>query len=184
MKDGPHGDVIASHLEPLDVGIDEDKEPITSCVVVPTDVPPSQPKHSTRKLSDRQRLALDALTECALNCGKPPPASFELPNGLRPVPVSSWREEMLSRGVLDHDAPNPREDFRRVRNSLQTRKLIGVRDELVWRAKPSVAPSHPSHPYRGGCDATRRMLTGKGRRKCDDMRRKVRHAMWAGGVNE
>jgi hypothetical protein len=38
------------------------------------------------------------------------------------------------RGVLDRDAKSPREDFRRVCNSLQTRNLIGVRTSFVWKS--------------------------------------------------
>ena len=130
MKDGPEGAEIASRLEPVEVGTDVDGDPITSCVVIP--VEGNLPKQVTnRKLSDRQRLALDALAECM---GKPLPASFGLPVDLRGVEIGQWREEMYRRAVLDRDAKNPREDFRRVRNSLQARKLVGIRDELVWRA--------------------------------------------------
>ncbi len=37
MKDGAEGDVIASKLEREELGIDEDGDPITSCVVVPVE---------------------------------------------------------------------------------------------------------------------------------------------------
>jgi hypothetical protein len=132
MKDGPEGDTIVSRLEPVDVGTDQDGDKITSCVVVPADA--SEVRAATnRKLSDRQRLALDALAERA-DRGKPPPPSFGLPDGLIAVSVDDWRAELYSRGVLDRDAKSPREDFRRVKSSLQARGLIGERDGLVWRA--------------------------------------------------
>jgi hypothetical protein len=38
MKDGPEGDLIASRLETLDVGIDEDGEAIASCFITPTEI--------------------------------------------------------------------------------------------------------------------------------------------------
>jgi hypothetical protein len=38
MKDGEEGDTIASRLEPVDVGIDEDGEPISSCVIVESEM--------------------------------------------------------------------------------------------------------------------------------------------------
>jgi hypothetical protein len=38
--------------------------------------------------------------------------------------VRPWRRE----------APNPRADFKRVRQSLAARHLIGERDGLVWKA--------------------------------------------------
>jgi hypothetical protein len=130
MKDGPEGEEIVSRLEPVEVAKDVDGDTITSCVVVP--VQGSLPKQVTnRKLSDRQRLALDALTEFP---GKPLPPSFGLAADLRGVELGQWREEMFRRGILNRDAKNPREDFSRVKNSLQARKLIGVRDDFVWRA--------------------------------------------------
>jgi AAA domain len=133
MKDGPEGDSLVSKLEQVDVGVDLDGDSITSCVVVPVEGGAvKQP--ITRKLSDRQRLALDALTECAAQHGRPAPASYGLPVGLVTVSIAAWRDEVYSRGIVDRDAPNPREDFRRVRNSLQSRKLIGVQNEHVWRA--------------------------------------------------
>jgi hypothetical protein len=55
--------------------------------------------------------------------------------------VTSWREELYARGVLDRDAKSPREDFRRVRNQPQTRNLIGVHSDFVWKLKaPSTTP--------------------------------------------
>jgi hypothetical protein len=131
MKDGLEGIEIVSRLQTVDVATDIDGDPISSCVVVPVEGDATSRQSTTRKLSDRQRLALDALADCP---GKPLPPSLGLPADLIGVEIGQWREEMYRRRVLDRDAKNPREDFRRVRNSLQARKLIGVRDELVWRA--------------------------------------------------
>ena len=133
MKDGPEGETLVSRLEAVEVGTDMDGDPITSCVVVPVDGAAVRTA-TTRKLSDRQRLALDALADCAVDRGEPPPSTFGLPAGLVAVDVNAWRDELYSRGVLDRGAKNPREDFRRVKNSLQARGLIGERDGVVWRA--------------------------------------------------
>jgi hypothetical protein len=82
----------------------------------------------------RQKLALDALANCAVDHGSPTPSSFALPAGLVAVDVNAWRDELYSQGVLDRDAKSPREDFRRVKNSLRVRGLIGERNGVVWRA--------------------------------------------------
>jgi hypothetical protein len=37
MKDGPQGDTFMSRLEVVEVGVDEDGDPITSCVVIPVE---------------------------------------------------------------------------------------------------------------------------------------------------
>ena len=134
MKDGPEGGVIYSRLEAVEVGVDEDGEPITSCVVIPVDASAARPT-ATRKLSDRQRLALDALSNCILDRGEPSPETFKLHGNIKVVKVLDWREEMFARGVLDGQAKNPREDFRRVKAALQARHLIGERDGSVWLAK-------------------------------------------------
>jgi hypothetical protein len=117
----------------VEVGTDDDGDPITSCVVMPAD---GQVVRSPvdRKLSDRQRLTLAALDECLIGQGQPAPRSLALPAKTNTVTIAAWREELFTRGIIDREAKNPREDFRRVRNSLQARKLIGVHGELVWKA--------------------------------------------------
>lgn len=132
-KDGPEGDSLIIKLEAVEVGTDADGDAITSCVVVPVDGEPPR-SVTNRRLSDRQRLALEALTDCAADHGKSPPGSFSLPSGLLAVQLTQWRDELFARGVLDRDSKNPREAFRQIKQSLQARHLIGVRDELVWRA--------------------------------------------------
>jgi hypothetical protein len=133
MKDGPEGETLLNRLEVIEIGQDADAEMMTSCAIVPVEGAAAKPD-AHRKLSDRQRLALDALANCALEQGKPPPAHFGLPTGLLAVSVAAWRDAMISRSIIDKDAKNPREDFRRLKNSLQVRREIGIRDELVWRA--------------------------------------------------
>jgi hypothetical protein len=133
MKDGPEGETLVSKLEAVEVGNDMDGDPITSCVVVPVDGAAVRTT-TTRKLSDRQKLALNALADCAVDHGSPTPSSFGLPAGLVAVDVNAWRDELFSRGILERHAKNPREDFRRTKNSLQARGLIGERDGVVWRA--------------------------------------------------
>jgi hypothetical protein len=132
MKDGPEGDVIASQLERVEIGTDIDGDQILSCVVVPIEgeLPRLAPK---RKLSDRQQLALEALTETALRTGTPSPPEWQLPSGLQIVKADEWREELMRRSVIDRHGANPRQDFKRLREALAARKLIGNRDDFVWQ---------------------------------------------------
>jgi hypothetical protein len=132
-KDFPEGTKIVSRLEPVELGADADGDPITSLVVLLADAS-SIKRTVTRKLSDRQRLALAALDECACNVGKPAPAGFQLPASIKVVPATAWRDELYRKGVLGRDAKSPREEFKRVRMQLQARALIGVNNDLVWKA--------------------------------------------------
>jgi hypothetical protein len=132
MKDGPEGDTVVSRLDPVTVGRDSDGDDIASCVIEPAEGAAAEPPR--RRMSDRQRRAMDALTNYAADHGKPPPATFKLPGGLLAVAKDDWREELFRRGVIDRDAANPRQDFRRLADSLAARQLIGERDGLVWSA--------------------------------------------------
>lgn len=131
-KDFPEGAEIFSRLEQVDVGTDPDGDKITSLVVLPAEASAAA-RSTTRKLTDRQRLVLTALDECAVNVGTAAPASLQLPTSVIVVSKAAWREELYVKNVLDRDAKSPREDFRRVCNSLQARSLIGVNGEFVWK---------------------------------------------------
>jgi hypothetical protein len=132
-KDFAEGTEIVSRLERVELGIDADGDPITSLVVLPLEGP-IQRRAVTRKLSPRQKLALAALDECAATSGTPAPPSLELPARTVVVQLNDWRDELYLRGVLDRDAKNPREEFKRVRMQLQARALIGVNGGHVWKA--------------------------------------------------
>ena len=84
-----------------------------------------------RKLSDRHKIALDVLADITVDVGKPAPSAMKL-RGVRVVGLAEWRDELFVRGVLDRASPNPRQDFKRMRDALAARHLIGERDELIW----------------------------------------------------
>ena len=132
-KDFAEGTEIVSRLERVELGADADSDPISSLVVLPVEGP-IQRRAVTRKLSPRQQLALAALDECAAGGGTPAPPNLQLPARTTVVQVNAWREELYRKGVLDREAKSPREEFRRVRQQLQVRSLIGVNGELVWKA--------------------------------------------------
>jgi hypothetical protein len=132
MKDGPEGETFASVLETVEVGTDDDGDAITSCVVVATEAPQDKRGASERKMPARHKLALDALTEALIDHGGPAPAMFKLPAGIKTVSLGHWREELLRRGVIERDAANPRQDFKRMREALAARGQIAERDMLVW----------------------------------------------------
>lgn len=64
--------------------------------------------------------------------GEPTPAAFGLPEDVRAVPVSVWREELERRGTLDPDGKNPRQEFKRLKEALHARNFIAIKDDLVW----------------------------------------------------
>jgi hypothetical protein len=61
MKDGPEGDTVASRLEVLEVGLDEDGEQITSCVVVPAEITAQGPRGA--RLTANQQSMINILDD-------------------------------------------------------------------------------------------------------------------------
>jgi hypothetical protein len=132
MKDGPAGDSIASRLRVVDVGIDEDGETISSCIIEPTEVQETRGAKPTRRLSDRAKLGLRALTETILAHGRAAPADLSLPVGVKVVTLAEWRDEIHRQNIISDDAANPSADFSRIQNQLAARELIASRNGLVW----------------------------------------------------
>ena len=117
-------------LEPFDFGPDEDGDPFRTFILSDEIITGIATKG--RPLSDRQRLALEALAETVLTYGQDAPTDYQLPYGIKVVAADQWRAEMFRRNVLDSDAKNPRARFNELRTSLAAKKLIGVRDDTVW----------------------------------------------------
>jgi hypothetical protein len=132
MKDGPEGIVLTSRLKIVEVGTDDGGDLMKSCVIEPaaTDYKP-RPK-ATRKLSPKQTNAINNLRSLLASVGEPAPASFNLPANVTVAKVEAWKEDLLRCGILDPDAANPRSDFKHLKESLQARQIIAIRDGLVW----------------------------------------------------
>jgi hypothetical protein len=131
MKDGEEGDKLASRLERVDVGVNEDGDEITSCVVVEVDASVAPAR---RKLSPRNELAMDALRSLLIDHGRPAPDAVHYPPGTRVVAKSAWRDVLFMRGVLDRAAANPRSDYIRVKKKLLELGAIAQWGDDVWPA--------------------------------------------------
>jgi len=133
QRDGVDGQTFAFRLEPVELGTDQDGDPVTSCVVVPADAPPPQAKRYS--LNPRHRLALENLDDLLAREGKPAPASSHIPNGAVVVPIDRWRDHLRAAGVLDADrkASTVREAFRRIKERLLAIGAIAIFDGLVWK---------------------------------------------------
>jgi hypothetical protein len=88
MKDAEAGAVIASRLEPVELGNDADGDPISSCIIVETETAAKGPK-----LSRAQSLAFDVLKRLIKDHGEKPPENLNLPDDCRVVRQETWREE-------------------------------------------------------------------------------------------
>jgi hypothetical protein len=48
------------------------------------------------------------------------------------VPLESWKKEMIARDIIESTDPNPRTTFKRLKEGMAAKGLIGIRDGFVW----------------------------------------------------
>jgi hypothetical protein len=132
-NDQPVGVLTGFRLEPFVFSPDEDGDPIQTFIISREILTASD--QARQGMSDRQKLALDALHETILSCGQDAPPEYHLPHGSKVAAADQWKEELFRRSVLDRDAKNPRARFHELRNALAARNLIGTRDDQVWTAR-------------------------------------------------
>jgi hypothetical protein len=130
MKDDEAGKTVVSELKVIDLGPDDDGEPMTSCVIIPLTAAGAGTKPG-KKLSPLQLAALRALTDCLADMGKVPPASNHIPNAVPCVTMDEWREYLFNQNVINR-AGAYREQFRRLHVALKNAGRIGIWNEFVW----------------------------------------------------
>lgn len=126
-NDQPEGVMTSFMGEEVTIGEDEDGDALTAFIVSRMAVQ-ATPEAASR-LSDNQVNALDTLRAAIKEHGQ---------KGA--VAVGTWKEELFRRGVLDRDAPNPREPFRRLKGSLIKTGRIEEDDGMVRLTSSNVIP--------------------------------------------
>lgn len=133
-KDGPQGDVIVSRLEVVEVGEDQDGEPITSCVILPCE---GDAVSGSPMVRGTAKIALDLLRRAIEEHGELAPSGSRFPLGGRTIPMSTWRAHCDAGTIAESDKPDSRRKaFVRAVKALQLRNLIGVWADRVWIIEP------------------------------------------------
>ncbi len=130
MKDGAEGDIVASRLRAVDVGLDADGDLISSCVVEPAD--DESMAGPQRRLSPAQGRALQLLSEAIGTGGEVPPANNHIPNGVRCVRESVWRDYCYRGAISAGDQDAKRIAFKRAAEALLAAGRIGKWEPWVW----------------------------------------------------
>jgi hypothetical protein len=133
MKDGEEGAVLASKLEPIDVGTDIDGDTISSCVIVPVEQVVAQRQAKSGQMPKAAQIALRALEEAISEQGKLPPASNHIPACVRVVTLAVWRQQAYRRGISASDEDRAKQQaFKRAADHLIGSTHVAVWDEHVW----------------------------------------------------
>lgn len=130
QRDMPTGSVFAYILRDVEIGLDEDGEPVTSAVVERTEPVKQQPK-----LSAQQRIGMQALDDALTIKGEKKHGPL-FPQSRRCVSLETWREycdrHSLSSG---ESASAQRKAFHTVKKALHEKELIRIVDGWVWRCE-------------------------------------------------
>ena len=135
VKDAEDGVKFSFRLKQVELGVDEDGDPITTCIVEHT----GEAFHDTSpKLTGQEAQAVAFLRQALADHGEPVPSqNSSMPRDVQVVHVERWREECRTRGLAKSSKPEAaRQAFGRVKKSLQEGQVIGVVDEYVWLEEP------------------------------------------------
>jgi hypothetical protein len=135
MKDGPEGEQTTSRLKPVEIGFDDDHEIITSCIIEDAsgDATPA-PKMTPIKLPPGAQIALDTLERALAAHGELAPTHNHIPATVRVVKAALWQVFYIkSTSAGERNIEHIKRDWRRHRDGLLSKKIIGTYDEMVWK---------------------------------------------------
>jgi hypothetical protein len=126
MKDAEAGTSLASILEPIDLGTDTEGDPLSSCVISPTDAGTAE-----QKLTKTQRFAFDLLQKLIAKEGIAPPAEAKLAQGQQVIHSEIWRKAFYDTYPADKQ-DTKKKALLRATLDLTELKLIELWREFVW----------------------------------------------------
>lgn len=133
LKDGEVGALYPFRLEPFELGIDEDGEPVTTCVAVASE---SSPQRKAPSMTPAERNVYDALHEVLDDRQRRREAPVALLSagarmGQLVARIDDWRSTAYGRmGDLEQDTK--RKQFRRAQQGLQAKGRIQQFEDFVW----------------------------------------------------
>ncbi len=138
VRDGRPGEQFAFDLKVVELGHDEDGDPITTCIVMPTEAT-TRPRQQ-KPLSGVASVALDALHEALGEHGQSMPGTSTIPEHVKAVTLEQWRARFLLRYGSDGDGERGssavRKAFVRGREALMKAGSITISDPYVWPSRP------------------------------------------------
>jgi hypothetical protein len=132
QRDGQTGTICTFRLRVIDLGVDEDGDEVTSCVIEAADAEPKTAKQPKSKLPAAAKIALNTLKKALADSGESVPASNHIPDGMRVVTVEQWRRFHYVGTASDMNTEARKKAFQRARETLQAAGLIGLHADHCW----------------------------------------------------
>lgn len=130
MKDGDIEEKLYSSLEQVEIGDDDEGDPITSCIVVSEDAPL---KNEKPKISDQMQIALDSLKQAIQEKGEYPLSELKISPYNLVVSMDAWRNYFYQNAIVSSTNPDAkRQALYRAAKDLRKKKFIGIKSDYVW----------------------------------------------------
>jgi hypothetical protein len=133
QKDGPEGAAYEFKLRSIQLGLDEDGDPVTTCIVEHINAEEVIARRR-QKLSGPQQRAFDILQRLIIDHGKPTEYGHEvIPDKALSVALGQWRDECKRAGLSASESPAAqRKAVQRAMDDLVNIRVVGKYDEQVW----------------------------------------------------
>ncbi|SFN81145.1 AAA domain-containing protein [Cohaesibacter marisflavi] len=135
QKDGEDGTTFRFKLSQVALGLDEDGDEITSCIVEPTGN--SEGERGDRpRLSGAAEIARRALNDALVDDGQSSPGGKIIPENVRVVSIEAWRARAYLLGISPTGSDEAKKKaFQRACRTLQEKGLIGICEPYVWNTR-------------------------------------------------
>jgi hypothetical protein len=141
QRDGTSGEQIAFRLRAVELGRNDDGDPVTSCAVEPTDELPQKTRPKS-KLPPGAKIALETLRKAIAEAGKDAPASNHIPR-VKVVEVEAWRPYYYAGTPSDGKTDAARKKaFQRAARSFRRRVLSACMQ--TWCGSWSMPVGNPT----------------------------------------
>jgi hypothetical protein len=127
LKDGEEGDTWQFELRPIEIGVDHDRNPITSCYVEIAQEPERQVAAKAAHISPLAQKFLNALHNALAG------DDVVMHLGRRAVTLELWKAECFALGLLDRDKPGGDKSlWSKYRRELIAANRIACNERIVW----------------------------------------------------
>jgi hypothetical protein len=135
QRDRPTDGKFPFRLETVELGTDQDGDPITSCVLRHEDAEGVPDDARRSPLTADLKGLLVQLKNCLADHGRPAPNEHDFPSGLAVVEEKKWRSYARDGGCIPEDHSNASMWWTRQKNKLKDGGFLGEWKGYVWLAQ-------------------------------------------------
>jgi hypothetical protein len=146
-KEGCDGACYDFKLNVIELGTDDDGDPITSCVVEPMGESVTSKKSEPK---GQASIALKLLRDAILKSGELLPSSDNIPTNVMGVSLQLWKEYCANGLSNGESATARRNAFNRAKETLLKHRHIGTWGDYVWIPLQLERHRHNDTPLKGG----------------------------------